>query len=337
MKLKNFKKIVIMLVIILIAIIGSINQVQATDDDANQTNTTTETQNDNTVAEPKIETVEKPQVSETATEKDENSQENKSNSSENGKTVTTATKPQTTSPSNNANLANLGVQTYDFTGFKPATTTYNVTVPNEVTSVTVYATTQNSGAKYTISGNDNLKEGNNTVTITVTAQDGKTTKEYQINVERKVTEDKDDKKEETTTGELKITSIEIDSESNIKLEPEFKPEVYEYTVKIEGELTTIPMKVTANKEDAVQKIDGNENLKDGENEILITLTDKEETDTVVYKIKVLKNVNENKQILEEPTEPKEENSAAKTIIIGIATVALLILIVLFIIAFKKNK
>ena len=42
--------------------------------------------------------------------------------------------------SSNANLSNLGIRPNDFSGFKPGTTTYNVTVPEDVESVEVYAT-----------------------------------------------------------------------------------------------------------------------------------------------------------------------------------------------------
>ena len=327
MSTKKEKIIITMITIIITTIIININFAFATDGEE-QSNTTSETEIQKSESSPTRELQkENNDYKGSTTYSDQNS--NTRTSSQNTKTVTTSNKTQETA-SNNANLSNLGIQTYDFTGFKPTTTTYNTTVPNEVTTVKVYATTQSAGAKYEVSGNDNLKEGNNTVTIKVTAEDGKTSKEYQINVERKTAE-----KQDETEG-LKLTSIEIDPESNLKLEPAFKPEVYEYTIKVKGNINTIPLKITPNKEDAIQKIDGNENLKDGENEILITISDKDEKETVVYKIKVLKNVEENKQIIEE-TKNNEENSLSKTIIIGVAIVVLVILIVLFIIAFKKNK
>lgn len=84
----------------------------------------------------------------------------------------------------NAKLSNLGTKKYDFTGFKPEETSYDITIPEDVTEVEVYAKTQDSKATYKVIGDKNLKIGENKVTITVTAPDGKTTKEYYINVRR---------------------------------------------------------------------------------------------------------------------------------------------------------
>ena len=84
----------------------------------------------------------------------------------------------------NANLSNLGTKKYDFTGFSPSETEYDITIPETMTEVEVYATTQDSKATYVVSGDKNLKIGTNKVTITVTASDGVTKKEYYINVRR---------------------------------------------------------------------------------------------------------------------------------------------------------
>lgn len=103
-------------------------------------------------------------------------------------TTNTSTSNSITSSSiagtSNANLANLGTKKYDFTGFKPDETSYDITIPEDVTEVEVYAKTQDSNATYTVSGDKKLKIGDNKVTITVTAADGKTKKLYYINVRR---------------------------------------------------------------------------------------------------------------------------------------------------------
>ena len=57
--------------------------------------------------------------------------------------------------SSNANLSNLGIRPNDFSGFTPGTTTYNVTVPEDVESVEVYAAAQDSGATISGTGNQN--------------------------------------------------------------------------------------------------------------------------------------------------------------------------------------
>ena len=49
-----------------------------------------------------------------------------------------------------------------------------------MTSITVSAPAKDGGAKVTVSGNDDLQDGENTITCTVTAEDGETTKTYTI-------------------------------------------------------------------------------------------------------------------------------------------------------------
>ena len=48
--------------------------------------------------------------------------------------------------SNDATLKNLGIKPNDFSGFKKSKTSYDVTVPNSVSSVSVYAVANNSNA-----------------------------------------------------------------------------------------------------------------------------------------------------------------------------------------------
>ena len=64
--------------------------------------------------------------------------------------------------------------------FSADTTEYTAAVPSDVTSITVSAPAKDGGAKVTVSGNDDLQDGENTITCTVTAEDGETTKTYTI-------------------------------------------------------------------------------------------------------------------------------------------------------------
>lgn len=68
--------------------------------------------------------------------------------------------------------------------FNKETLAYTASVDGTVTKVTVTAEPEDVKAKVVKSGTDNLKEGNNTVTVKVTAEDGKTTKTYTITVNR---------------------------------------------------------------------------------------------------------------------------------------------------------
>ena len=64
-----------------------------------------------------------------------------------------------TTGSGNAKLSNLGTKQYDFTGFKPDETSYDITVPESIEEVTVYATPQDKDATYKVTGDKNLKRG----------------------------------------------------------------------------------------------------------------------------------------------------------------------------------
>lgn len=68
--------------------------------------------------------------------------------------------------------------------FDKETLGYTASVDGSVTKLTVTAEPEDSKAKVTKNGTTGLKEGNNTVTVVVTAEDGKTQKTYTITVNR---------------------------------------------------------------------------------------------------------------------------------------------------------
>lgn len=202
----------------------------------------------------------------------------------------------TTTGNSNAKLSNLGIEKYDFKGFKPDILEYETTIPNNVTEVKVYATTQVNGATYVVSGNKDLKIGDNKITVEVISADKTTKKNYYINVKR---ESQTSLNSVNTSKDLRLISISIDDEkNNLKLEPNFQSDVYEYTINVEGELEKIPLKVIPNQQDATEEITGNENLKDGENLITIKVTSSNKKETLSYKINVRKNIKEEEPVLE---------------------------------------
>ena len=313
MKNRIFAKITILLALIIWLIF--VNSVQAANNNVTITNTNvtgTNTSNSN--------------VSQNQT------QNQTKNQIQNQSQNQTQTKINTSS---NANLSNLGIYTYDFTGFKPGIISYNTTVPNSVTSVQVYAVTQD-GATYDVSGNTNLNVGENKVTITVTSADKTTTKNYYIYVERQSLQGDKEPKEN-----LELKSIEIDEKYGTNLEPEFDSDIYEYTVKLNGDIEKLPIEATAINEKAKVKITGNENLKDGENIILIKVT--YGTDDVEYKITVRKNMD-----AEETKKTQWDDSYSKYlssehiqygwyIIGGILLLYIIVFIVWIIIVKRKKK
>ncbi len=87
--------------------------------------------------------------------------------------------------SNDASLSALSISAGTLTpGFAPTVTSYSVQVENDVTSVTVSGTPTHPGATVSVSGGANLQVGSNSITVSVTAQDGVTTSTYGLSVTR---------------------------------------------------------------------------------------------------------------------------------------------------------
>ena len=97
----------------------------------------------------------------------------------------TSTKPEEETKSDNANLKSLVVENFDIIpNFSSDVTEYTLDVTSEVNELTIKAEPEDSKATVTIKGEKELKEGENTVIISVDAEDG-TTKLYEIKVTKK--------------------------------------------------------------------------------------------------------------------------------------------------------
>ncbi len=95
--------------------------------------------------------------------------------------------------STDATLKALGVSPVDIEGFAADVLSYHLGVANAVSQVTVTPYSSDDGATIDINGSTvssgsghtvSLAEGSNEITITVTAQDGTTTREYSIGADR---------------------------------------------------------------------------------------------------------------------------------------------------------
>ena len=97
----------------------------------------------------------------------------------------------------NADLETLAVEYFDLTPeFDKNITNYSSEVSNEVNKLNILAIPSNESAKVQITGNENLKVGDNQITISVTARDGITNKKYYINVHKRSEEEEIQEKEE---------------------------------------------------------------------------------------------------------------------------------------------
>ncbi len=245
---------------------------------------------------------------------------------------------QTQTKSSVATLANLGIKPNDFSGFSPNKTTYSTTVPNSTTSIEIYAQKGQSGQKITGTGKKQLKEGNNAFSVKVTAEDGKTTKTYNLTVTRKASENAN---EENTTNNITAEETKQENQTGlsqlsiegITLSPEFKNDIYEYTANISDDKEKLDITATPITENDKVEITGNENLKDGENVITILVSDESGENTVTYQINVKKGANNN-EIINKNNEKKSE-----ILIISIIGAAIIIIIIAIIVhhAHAKNN
>lgn len=273
---------------------------------------------------------------------EQNPDENNGDSSQGGTSNTNdnnTSEPNTSESqlSNNANLSNLGIRPNDFSGFKPWLTSYNVTVENDVTSVEVYATAQDSKAKLSGTGIKTLNEGNNAVSVTVTAEDG-TKKTYTINVERKTADEEEEKEEEneenSETKQLGLSELQIEG---LELTPAFKSDVYEYTVNYIGEDTKLNITAKSNNEDETVEIAGNENLAIGDNLVNIIVTDSTGENTVTYQLTVNKKLEDEEALANKIKEEEQRRNTKRAIVLGTALIIVLVIAIIILIIKARNK
>ena len=173
---------------------------------------------------------------------------------------------------------------------------YAITVPNEVTKLNITATPTDSKATVSVTEYEELKEGENIITISVTAEDGTTKTDYVIKATRQ--------KKELALEKLIIKYTNQNGEVvEVPLTPEFISNIYEYSIEtLEYWVKKLDIEALANIEGATIEISGADSLKEGENIITITVKNKvtveaqeegteatEQEETKTYTIKFNKN------------------------------------------------
>ena len=187
---------------------------------------------------------------------------------------------------------NYGTLTPDF---NPDVNNYAVTVPNSVSSVSVYAV-PNSNAKVTGTGKKELQEGANKVDVIVTAQDGKTTKTYTINITRQTVEESETEVEENTVDENTVIEepvVEVVGLTDLKVEgytlsPAFDNKVYEYKLDINKNISELKINPITSGENIKVDVVGNTELQEGENVITLLVNNSDKDETTTYQIIVNK-------------------------------------------------
>lgn len=196
--------------------------------------------------------------------------------------------------------------------FDPEITDYTVSIDkDDIDKLEIKAEPNDTKSKVEISGNENLKAGDNIIKITVTAEDA-TTRIYTINAT---------KKKKVALG---LSSLKIDGYT---LSPVFATDLLEYKVNIlDVNVNSLNIGAVANDEEAKVEISGNTSIKQGENTITIKVTSKDGTETITYKIIAIKNIAE--------TTTKNDNLILYG---GIGMIVVLVIAIITIIIVSKKK
>ena len=242
-----------------------------------------------------------------------------------------------------ATLKNLGIRPNDFKGFKSGTFSYNVKVPYDVEKINIYAEKTNASSTVTGLGDKTLDVGANTFKVVVTAEDKKTTKTYTLVVNRLKENEKEETKEEPeendeekTNGDVKgLTSLEI---AGFTLKPEFKNDVYEYTLETTDEVEKLDIQTKTSSDKIKVEIIGNEKLEIGENLITLLVRNEDGTKTT-YQIDVDTKATpvDVTELNNELKDAQNRVTAQKIIVIATIVIIVLLIITFFVEKYKIQK
>lgn len=234
--------------------------------------------------------------------------------------------------STGAELSNLGIKPNDFSGFLPNKTTYDVTVPENVQSIEVYATAKNSSAKVSGTGTQKLAIGENKIDVVVSASDG-TTKTYTINVKREG-ENKEEVSQTTEKVEEGLSELKVE---DLELTPKFTTNVFEYSTKYIGEKTTLDIQAIVTEPTYTAEIVGNEDIKEGENVVTILVSDKNGKNIATYQININKSKIDEEAIAKQEEQRNQDEQKKLLLVGGIAGGIILLIIILLVIKHQRSK
>ena len=166
-------------------------------------------------------------------------------------------------------LSNLGIRPNDFKGFTPGKKQYSVTVPADCTSIEVYASSKNGTNRFDVTVSNGSKKTTYTILVTKKSDEDGETPPNAIDEENP---------NETIQEGIGLASLEIEGYT---LDKKFKTDVYEYTVKVNKQLTLEDLesikekvKAVANTENVTVDIATNVS-EDKVSTIVITVKDEE--------------------------------------------------------------
>ena len=201
--------------------------------------------------------------------------------------------------SNEPNNANLQILRLNIEGIVPNfnndVLNYYLTVTQNISNIEILAIPENVNATVEIEGNTNLKIGLNNIKIKVISEDKTQSKVYNIEVTK------------TVNLEDANTNLETLAIENVLLNPAFENNITQYNCKIANNQDSINILAIPEKENAIVKIEGQNNLKEGENIVKIIVTAPNGFTKKEIEIKVYRRNKEEEATYKEEQSKLEEN------------------------------
>ncbi len=160
--------------------------------------------------------------------------------------------------------------------FQKEVTEYYLVVDENTEALEIIAIPENRNATVEIQGNNSLQKGENTIEILVTSENKNSQRKYRVHVTK--TNNLDE-----ANANLETLAVENDT-----LIPEFQEAQTQYTVSVSNTTEKLNLLAIPSNSEAKVRIIGNENLKDGNNNIEIEVVAPNGKTSKVYVINAYK-------------------------------------------------
>ena len=179
--------------------------------------------------------------------------------------------------------------------FDPNIQEYYLVIDESIDDIDVTAIPENKESQVKITGNKKLKIGKNIINIEVRSKDKTNAKNYKINI--------------TKTNNISKTNTNLETLAieNYELIPEFNNNTTNYNLEVAKDTNNLNILAIPSEMDAKVDVAGNEDLKEGNNKIIITVTAIDKITVKKYNINVYKrNESEEKEYKENEQKRIEE-------------------------------
>lgn len=175
---------------------------------------------------------------------------------------------------------------------------YYFVTAEDINSLEITAVPENKKATVKITGNQNLKMGNNTIAIEVTSEDKTKKAEYKIYVTK------------VNNLALANTNLETLAVRQGTLVPEFDNYMTQYRVDVANDIEKIDLLAIPESINATVTITGNDTLKIGDNLITITVLAEDKIAEKKYELNVHRRTEEEQKQSEEEQKIQIEKASA---------------------------